>query len=410
MKERIQNNFGLKLLSLVIAFVLWIVIINAIDPSDSKSVSYIPVELLHEESLTDLGYTFDVLEGENVSITVKGPKSILDGLVASDFYACADLSTISQWSEYVYVDIDVKCIKNVVGINNVSIALRNQSVKIGIENRDTRTMNVDVVLSGTPAEGYVIGEYDVSPISIKVTGAASAVDQIAKVVAEYDIEGTSLDMTEVVNLKLYDEEDNEIDASNIILSKNTAKLRIPVLVKKTIPVNYAYKGSPKEGYKVAGLEGSVKEIVIAGSASAVAAINEVDIPAELIDISDVAGTKEYTVRISHYVPSTVKIISESVSTVVADVEPLITRDFTIPTSQIILENKAASLNYSFLRNSFNATFTGVAMDIEKIVAANVTATADVSGLVEGNYVVKLTIQNVNNCTAVGEYTVTVNVK
>lgn len=407
MKEKIKHNFGLKVLSLVLAFVLWIVIINAIDPSDSRIISNIPVVLLHQESLTDLGYTFEVLEGGSVSITVKGPKSILDSLSVSDFYASADLSTISQWSDYVYVDIDVKCVKNVSEVHNISITLRNEAVKINIENRDKATMNVQVDVIGEPASGYVVGDCNVSPMSITVSGAASTVEQIAKIVAECDVEGATMDMTEVVDLKVYNEDDELIDLSNLVLSKTTAKVRIPILLKKTVPVHFAYKGSPKDGYKVASLESNIKEVVIAGSATVLAGINEIDLPADLIDIADLAASKDFTIRISHYIPSTVKVLSETTANVKAVIEPVVTKDFTIPSSQITIENKNVNFNYAFLKTNYNITVTGVSSEIEKVLASNLTATVDVAGLTAGSHVVKLNIQNPNNCTVSGDYSVTV---
>lgn len=405
MKEKILNNFGLKVFSIVLALLLWLTIINVIDPADSTTISGIQVELLNQETLTDLGYTFEVLEGSTVSITIAGPVSVIDGLTSSDFYASADFSTINPLSDYV--DIDVYCTKSSVARENLDISLKTSAVKINIENRESRTKDVDVELVGTPAPGYAAGDYDVSPMSIKITGAESVVESIARVTAEYDIEGASLDISDNVKLKLYDEDGNQIDTSGLILSREEVRLKVPILIKKVVPVNYACTGTVKDGYKVSRITYSIENVIIAGTASAVDAIDSIDLPAELIDISDLSGDASYTVRISHYVPSGVKIISDVVSEVLVSVEQLITKEFEIPTDNIEIVNANDAFTYEFAKKSIDVVYSGLRADIEKVAAAGITARVDVSGLTTGNKTVKVQLENTNNCTVVGEYTVSV---
>ena len=405
MKKRLTHNFGLKILAVIFAIVLWLTIINVIDPSDSRVISGIPVNILNKEALTDLGYTFEVLEGNTVSITVYGPISKIDGLTSADFYASADVSTISPLSDYV--EIEVRCTKSSISASDLDIELRNDAVKINIENRESRTMDVDVELTGTPAAGFAAGDYDISPMSIKITGAESTVESIYKVVAEYDIEGASMDISDNVVLKLYDEEGNQIDTKGLVLSKQDVRLKVPLLVKKVVPVNYAYTGTVKEGFKVASITHSVENVVIAGTPAALESINSIDLPADLINISDLSEDATYSVRISHYVPSTVKIVSEVLSEVVVDVEPLITKEFVIPTDSIEIVNGNDKVAYTFAEKELTVTYSGLATDINSMADAGIVAKVDVSGMNTGRRTVKVQLENTNNCTVVGEYTVTV---
>lgn len=407
MKKKLVNNFGYKVLSVVLAIMLWLTIINVIDPYDDELIAGIPVELINQETLTDMGYTFEVLEGSTVSINVYGPKSVIDSLTSSDFYAYADFSTISPLSDYV--DIQVKCVKSNVASNNVDITLKNSEVKINVENRESRTIDVDVALVGEAAPGFVAGDFDVSPMSIKVTGAESVVESIAMAVAEYDISGASLDISDNVALKLYDEDGVEIDKSNIILSREDVRLKVPILVKKEVPVNYAYSGTVKDGYKISGMECSQEKVVIAGTASAVEVVKSIDLPAELINVNEISADTTYSVRISHYVPSNVKILSEATSDVVIKVQPIVSKEFVIPTSNIEFKNTNEAYSYEFIRNSVNVSYEGLASDIAEITADGIKGSVDVEGLGVGNHVVKLKLESANNCTVSGEYTLTITV-
>lgn len=407
MKEKLVNNFGLKVISVVFAIILWLTIINVIDPYDDELIAGIPVDLINQETLTDMGYTFEVLEGSTISITAYGPKSIIDSLTNADFYAYADFSTISPLSDYV--DIQIRCTKSGISNSNLDITLRTSEVKLNIENREARTVDVDVSLIGEVATGYVAGDFDVSPMSIKVTGAESVVESIASVVAEYDISGASLDISDNVSLKLYDENGVEIDKTGLILSREDVRVRVPILVKKVVPINYAYNGTVKTGYKISGIEYSLGNVVIAGTAAAVEAVESLDLPAELIDVSGISTDTAYSVRVSHYVPSNVKILSDVVAEVTVKVEPLVEKSFTIQTDGIEIQNKNSAFTYSILRNTVDVNYSGLSTDIEKIVTAGIKASVDVEGLGIGTHIVDLKLENTNNCVALGEYTVTITV-
>lgn len=62
MKKKLLNNWGLKLASLLFAFILWLIVINMTDPIEPRAFRNIPVKLLHSEVLTDEGMVYEVLE------------------------------------------------------------------------------------------------------------------------------------------------------------------------------------------------------------------------------------------------------------------------------------------------------------------------------------------------------------
>lgn len=408
MKEKKQSNFGLKILSIIFAVLLWVTIINVIDPSDSVIISGIPVEMLNQEALTGLGYTYEVLEGGMVSVTVTGPTSAIDGLTSSDFYACADFSTINPLSDYV--DIEVRCIKSSVNKGDLNIVLRNPTVRLNIENRESKTMNVSVNLSGEPAAGFTTGTYDISPMSVKITGAESTIAEIASVVAEYDVEGVSMDISDTVALKLYDEYGEPIDTAGLILSRTEVRLKIPVLVTKHVPVNYAWTGTVKDGYKISGMTSTINSITIAGTADAVAFVSSIDLPAELIDINDISEDTTYSnIRITHYVPATVKIISDAVAEVVVKVEPLKKRTFAVTSENITMLNMNEAWKYTLGKGAISVVYEGLSADVEKLTSSDIKADIDVSNLGIGTHTVPLHFMNAGDCAADGEYTVSVTV-
>ena len=181
MKEKIFKNFSLKLLSAVFAVVLWTVIVNIYDPNTSYTFSNITVQLINTQSLTDKDYSYEVVDGGKISVTVSGPKSVVTDLKTSDISATADLSKVTAFTDYV--DIQVQVIKDGQAVP------RTSALKLSIENRDTKTLSLDVNTTGSTASGYTVASTSSSPTYIKVTGPTSLLESVAALSVNVDVSG-----------------------------------------------------------------------------------------------------------------------------------------------------------------------------------------------------------------------------
>ena len=66
-----KNNMWMKILSVVIAVLIWLFVANTNDPVVTKRFYSIPVKVMNEDALTKRGYAYEILDGEEVNITVK---------------------------------------------------------------------------------------------------------------------------------------------------------------------------------------------------------------------------------------------------------------------------------------------------------------------------------------------------
>ena len=53
MIKKLKNNFSLKLLAFLFAFMLWLIVVNIDDPVMTKTFTNIPVTVEHSEILTE---------------------------------------------------------------------------------------------------------------------------------------------------------------------------------------------------------------------------------------------------------------------------------------------------------------------------------------------------------------------
>ena len=107
MKERVSHNFGLKLLSVMLAALLWLVVINSQDPVETVTFEDIPVTIINEEALTAKDKIPEVVEGDSVSVVVEARRSICDKLTKADIEAVADFEKVSV-TDAVPIEVSVK--------------------------------------------------------------------------------------------------------------------------------------------------------------------------------------------------------------------------------------------------------------------------------------------------------------
>ena len=95
MKKFLTNNIGLKILSVVAAFVLWMVVVNVDDPVISRTYTGIPVEVVNGDAITNEGKTFEIVDGSNsISVIVSAKRSVIEQMSRDFIKATADMKDL----------------------------------------------------------------------------------------------------------------------------------------------------------------------------------------------------------------------------------------------------------------------------------------------------------------------------
>ena len=133
-KKSFIKTLFLRILSLAIAFVIWLIVANVDDYKIVKEIDKIPVTQLNGESIEAGGLVYDVTSGETVDILVEGRRSVVDKLTKNDFTAVADLSKLSYTNT---AKINVKAVSTSVG-ENVTISVVDNAMVLSIEEKKSR--------------------------------------------------------------------------------------------------------------------------------------------------------------------------------------------------------------------------------------------------------------------------------
>ncbi len=292
MKEKLTKNIGLKLLSLVLATLLWLVVINSQDPVETRTFEDIPVTIVNEDSLTAKDKIPEVVEGDTVSVVVEARRSVCDKLTKDDIVAVADFEKISV-TDAVPIDVSVE------GYNDHEVEIvrgMNQVMKLRLEDSMTRDFRVKISTTGQTKEGYVIGDMVASPNMITLTGSSTQISKIKEVVLMVDVEGIAKDSLATGVPVIYDMNGDIVSSGKVGMSASEIQVTIPVLKTKTVRILVRTVGEPEPGYELGTISYQPDMVTIAGTPSDLVLLGT--ILTAYCDITDQSGTVEENIDIA----------------------------------------------------------------------------------------------------------------
>lgn len=348
MKKRLTNNLALKLAALVFAFLLWLIVVNEIDPVERRTYSNVVVTMLHDELILNKGNTYRIVNGNTATVTVTAKRSILEKITPEAIRATADIKDI-QLSSFVPIEV---AIGGFEGEYRSATALPN-NVEIKIESSKSTKFPINVETIGTLQDGYVLGNLVAQPETVQISGPKSLIGRIEKVVARVDINGISSDSTLEAELVLYDGGGNVIDQTSLetnIGGDKKVRVKVELLSTKIVEVKADVTGiSPEIGYKIGDVTCEPQRISIAGLEEDIADINEITISSDMLLADNINEKTEETIDISSALPENIRLANENEKNVVVTirVEKAGVKTFEVPINSITKNNVKAGYKIDF---------------------------------------------------------------
>ena len=399
MNKKITNNLSLKILSVAIAILIWLLVVNADNPIGTKSFVIGDVQLLNEAYLdADGKMCMQDDKQESIRVTIKANRKTLDRITASDIKAVADLQqAVSLNTDPVMVPITVSCDK--VLPDNIEVTPKNLSIHI--EDKDTQEFVVNVTTNNTkPDKGYEVGTLTSNPEKLKITGPTSLINKIDKVNASVDVDGTSEDVTEETDVKIIDkngEEFTDTDMAYLNISKVSVTARL-WKVRPEVRIKAEYEGTPADGYEVESISTTPNVISVAGSDEALSALEEqnntVTIPSSATDVSGRDSDYEVKINISDYLSQGLKLTSDSSEDVFVRVNilPQGSSVCEVPTKNIKVENAPESMQVAFDTAKIEIRIKKTEEDLSDLKESDIKASIDLKDKAEGSFEVPVKIE------------------
>lgn len=392
-EKLLTRNLGLKLASLLLAFVLWFLVAQIYDPKDTVTFNNIQVRLINTELLDEEGKVYEVLDNSNlVRVTVTGPQSIVKSeLRRSDIVAEADMSKLTDINT---IAITYYC----ENISNDSVEIKgnHDSVRLNVEDKTSKWIKLESNTIGDVASGYMIGNVTLDQTNIEVTGPKSAISQVDHAGVDINVTDSTTSLSANVDIKLYDADDNELVLESVKKNVDSAYMTVEVLATKEVPVEIEYMGVPEDGYMATGeVESSVPTVRIAGTVSTLVGISAITVPEDRMNITGQSDNLVDIINLKEYLPANVRLADKSFDgkiTATVYIEPIVSKDLTVAAENISVTGVPDGMEAEITSTAeeYNITVSGLSRDVSILHDSSVTGILNLTQWMEDNGVEELT--------------------
>lgn len=373
--KKLTNNWSLKLFSLMVAFLLWLVVMAIENPEDRKTFYNIPVKLVNTEVLTDENMVYEVLDKSDTvrSVTIVAKKTIRDELSASDIVAEADFSKLT-----VANTVEIRFYSLRYNEEITSISGSTEIVKLNIEDKKTKRLTLAVETTGEVESGYFINSISPDQNRIEVSGPESVVSKVAAARVKVDVTDSNGNISEYSDVILYDSDGKEVSTEHISLSVYSVLVKVEILDTKTVPLYYEVTGTPAEGYLFTGeIDSTPHMVLIGGSTETLANVTAIGIPTELLDITDRTEDMQITIPVEDYLPEGVVLADKNFdkkAEVTVHIEEKASKTIMLPSEQIRIQGVPAgyAVELEHTTEEHELKLTGLKSELDVVNAVTLT--------------------------------------
>jgi len=170
MKHWILQNWFLKVVSLLLATLLWAAVSN-----QASSEIGLDVPLEYRNIPSQLEITGDTTN--TIQVRLRGSSNVIKGITAKDVSTTIDLGKMRTGEKIVALSP-----QNVQAPFGAEVIRVNPStVRFTLERTVTKTVDIVPTIAGQPTNGFEAGQVFVSPNTVEVEGPESRVDALSSI-------------------------------------------------------------------------------------------------------------------------------------------------------------------------------------------------------------------------------------
>ena len=385
-----EKRIVVKLVCVILSFVLWLYVSNVENPTRTSDIKAVEVTLENTDVLKDSNLCLKPDQKFLVDLKIEGPANDIYVAKKSDFTIKADLSNYSLKKGENNIPVQIFNSPSNLEIKNSGVL----TVKVNLEEIIEKDVKISSKVNTTYKHGLTENYINISPKSVKVSGAESAVNSVDSVIIKGELLNIKEDTQESFDLIAVDAEGNEV--KGVTLSESKAKLSIGVVGNvKEVSLKVNYKGNLPEGLTLEGVTLSKDTISITGDINK---LEEVDsISTETINLSTITESKDMSLGIilpeGIYLSNKNEKITASIK--VKKVETKVENKTTSKKIEgiVVTLNNKQNEKLTYEAESIFVELEGVKEELDLVTSANIVATASVQDITEaGEYEVLIDVK------------------
>lgn len=372
----ISENYRTFLWAFALAMAVWISAVTAADPDETGALPFtVPVQIVGQDpSLVRNG---DIpLEAE---VTIRAPRSIWNVIEADPqmVHAILDLSGLSSGGHELELQIQI----SVRPVQVVSVAPR--TITLSLEPLATKTLSVDLNLSGEAAIGYQVGEASLEPLEIVVAGAESQVQKVARAQVSVNLDGIRENIDQTLTIEVVDENGQAV--AGVSVSPESIQVALPVSQQggyRDVAVKVVVTGQVASGYRLTDI--SVFPPVVTVFAGDPQLVNSLPGVLETLVLDLQNAQEDINSRVGLNLPEGVSIVGEQTVLIQAGVSP-IESSVTLAGEKVEVIGLDNDLAAQVSPTTVDVILSGPLPLLDTLTRQDVRVTVDLTGLGIGTH-------------------------
>ncbi|WP_052350643.1 YbbR-like domain-containing protein [Paenibacillus gorillae] len=386
MDKWLSHPTALKVLSVIIALLLWAVVHFDPEKTPATVTSNLDTKAYEAQSVIPVGldeehYALVKLEPTVVRVVVEGRRANLLGLKDENIVLNVDLSGIKE-GEHV-LPLTYKLPK---GIELVEMS--PTTVTVELVEIQTKAFDLGVKIEGTPANGYITGTPNFVTTGggqVKVTLPKEEMALVGSVSTSISVEGAEKTVEEKKSkIVVYDTEGHPME--HAVINPSTVAVTVPVTPPfKMLPLQLSYAGSLPDGLSVSAVKPEMDKVAVYGDQKLLDSLQFYK--GVTLDLSKIKGTGTYKAKVT--ATDGVKMVEPNEINVEVTVVNSETRTLS---RNIQLGGLADGLEATVMAESegaFAFDVLGAPNVLDALKTDDIQLSADLSGLAPGTHSVEL---------------------
>lgn len=385
----VAENYRTFFWALALAVAVWISSVTSADPDQTRTLDApVPVEIIGQSS----NLIFSNSIPKEVEITLRAPNSVWKIIDADPqvVRVILDVSGLSTGSHTVDLQVQI----NARPVQIISVAPK--TVDFTLEPLITKSVVVDLNITGEVSVGYQVGEPNLEPGTVLVAGAQSQVEKVSRANIAVDLDNQREGIDQTFKVELLDVNGEKVEGVSV--TPETVHVSLPVSQQggyRDVAVKVTTLGRVATGYRLTDI--SVFPPVVTIYSADPTLVNSLPgvLETQPLDLQNVQEDIATRVRLS--LPPGVTVIGEQTVLVQAGVSP-IESSVTLSSERIEIVGLDSELNVQISPTSVDIILSGPLPLLETLTRQSIRVTVDLTGLSAGTYqlspIVEVLVANV----------------
>jgi YbbR domain-containing protein len=373
----LASNIRTFVLALILGMAVWVSAVSAADPNEvNKFPRPIPIEIVGQDPTLVLTNEIPA----TTEVTLRAPHTVWETLTNQEnaVRAVLDLSGLGAGEHNVNIQVQV-------GPRPTQIVFTNpQTVPVNLESLTSKSLSIDLSLTGQPAAGYQSGEATMAERDVTISGPKSLVDEAVGARIAVNLDGVRESIAneavpvQIVNAK------NEI-VKGLTINPETITANVPISQQsgyRDLAVRVVVNGQQAPGYRLENV--SVFPLVVTVVSKDPGLVNSLPgvVDTQPLDLQD--AKEDILTRLALDLPDGVTLIGPQTVQVQVSITP-IQNSITLSNLPINVTGIGEGLTATTFPETVDVIISGPVPVLETLTAQDVTVTVDVTDQIAGSY-------------------------